>query len=127
MWVLPTSHNDPDSKWSDDANAYDDDTGTGALSLSGLTWFLELILASPINCDKIRFWSGAATTVDIDVYYDGTWHDVYQGTPVGSQWEEKSIPTGTKIVSKARFATLGSGEGRRLYEFDFNAIQGFVG
>ncbi len=131
IWVSPTGHNDPDNGWNNEGNAYDGDTGTRATtpSLTVGTWstFLELTHTA-INCSKIRFFLSFLTyllsEVDIDVYYGGAWHDVYQGGYTKDEWIEKDIPAGEQLVTKARFRVKraysdGIGE---LNEFDFGEV-----
>jgi len=57
-WQHPDSTNDTDTAWYNDALAIDNDTGTFAhLAVSTPGKYLELILDSAINCDKIRIYA----------------------------------------------------------------------
>ena len=86
-WILPTGHNDPSSVFDNETNAYDNNTSTFSAAITPAnSWsaFLELTHASLLS-NKLRFkcWVYAGTNpgaVDIDVYYGGAWHDVYQGS-----------------------------------------------
>ena len=130
-WVSPTGHNDPDTEWINEEQGYNDDTGDYASdSIGNDRWgsYLELTIAS-ISCDKVRFWAWYSApvinTIDLDVYYDGDWHDVYQGSYANEEWVEKSIPAGTKSVTKARvrfYNEYGISISCRLYDFDFNEV-----
>ena len=127
-WVLPTSHNDPNSDWGQEVYAYDNNTNTGALNsfLTG-TWcyYLELLHAS-IPCSKIRYYVGEGfhedgNLIDVDIYYSGAWHDVYQGTFTVGAYIEKSLG-GTYNITKMRirFYNAVSGTvGYRVYEAHF--------
>ncbi|GAG25599.1 unnamed protein product, partial [marine sediment metagenome] len=65
-WLSPTGFNDPDSAWTNEANAYDDDTGTKATGSAGgiysppaWTGFLELTVAQ-CRGNKVRYWASNA-------------------------------------------------------------------
>lgn len=120
-WVSPASHNDPDSAWDDEANAYDDDTGTYAQTASPLSKFLELSPSENIECSKVRFNAkgfGTGNTIDLDIYYGGAWHDLYSGAYNDNEWIEKSFAT--QLVEKARVSfTAAIWAKAYLYEFDF--------
>lgn len=127
-WVVPTSHNDPSSHWTDEAKSYDDDLETYALP-SG-EGYLELILTS-IKCDKIRFYAGADAGENIlfyiDVYYSSAWHNIANGVTYSQDiWHEVSIGS-TETVTKARikYASI-VGETPRLKEFNFNSLLSIV-
>jgi len=128
-WVSPTGHSDPDGKWFDEEKAYDKDIYTFTYIIAPPeSWSSYLIL--PINetyIDKIRCFSKLhptiATSIDIDVDYEGGWHDVYEGLFADRVWIEKAIPAGTKLVSRARiryYNTFTSNVYQYLYEFQFN-------
>jgi len=127
-WISPTGHNDPSSDWADEANAYDDDIETEAISTgSGWSGFLELEISGGVLCNKVRFYAEvqyAPRDVDIDAYYDdgsgwgADWHDVYQGSFTALAWVEKSFPLQTVTKARIRFNNTISGQ-RLLYKFDF--------
>jgi len=119
-WVSPTAHNDPESSWGDEANSYDDDTGTYAVSNS--SDFLEFTIPED-TYDKIRVWARwpAYGDLDIDIYYGGAWHDVYQGSFNDDDWTEKSFSVQTLTKYRVRLIR-GSGI-MRLYETDANECE----
>jgi len=134
-WQSPTGFNDPDNKWDDETNAYDENTGTEATTIiykPGEDWadyWLELTHAA-LNCSKVQFWAyyetGRIDQIDLDVYYDDGWHDVYQGIYADKEWVEKDIPEGAKSVTAARVRfhnTSALGRTVRLYEFDFWEVE----
>lgn len=104
-WISPTGFVDSDSRWTLETRAYDDSIGTDARSddlTSEWSSFLELTHASML-CDKVKFiaygnplWS---PTIDIDVYYGGAWHDVYQGAWTNNVWIEKGILSAQYITA----------------------------
>jgi len=124
---IPTGYNDPDSKWIYEISVYDNDVETYAYTeIELLSWgsFLELNIDS-ILCNKIRFFadplSEYITEIDIDVYYDGAWHNVYEGTFADKIWEEKSL-SGNYSITKARirfYNSYSSSLGAHLCEFNF--------
>ena len=129
-WVSPTGFVDSGGEWMDETNAYDDNTATSAscydIESEDWTSFLELT-HSAIQCDKIRFYAATVNnyvdTVDVDVYYGGAWHDVYQGSWTEDSWVEKSIPGGEQSVTSVRFRFWNSDEEEqddvRLKEVEF--------
>lgn len=131
-WVSPTGHNDPDSAWDNETNAYDEDTGTAAkTNVDPQSWssYLELTHVA-IDCDKVRFdayySSGFINQISLDVYYEGAWHNIYEGSFAYHTWVEKTIPAGTKSVTAARAKfyntyTLGV-RPASFYEFDFGQV-----
>ena len=128
-WVSPTGHNDPDSKWFSEANAYDEDTETYAYDLQN-GYYLELTLGSAISCDKVRIFAERYTSsvsydldADVDVYYSGAWHNIHSGTITKNTWVELPIGS-TQVVDKARIKTNDTTPSRRIKEFEFNEVAG---
>ena len=124
-WISPTGHNDPDSIWTNEANAYDGDTGTRAYSPSQS--YLELNHAA-ILCNKVRIWcarypNGLETDadIDVDVYYGGAWHNIHSGTVTKQTWVELSIGS-IESVTVARIKSNDfflPAHQFRIYEFAF--------
>jgi len=129
-WVSPTSHRDPSGKWFWEEKAYDNDLATvGGVWIDPGEWspYLELLINETF-IDKIRFfgwWSVEIPfPIDVDVYYGGVWHDVYEGAYAHLSWVEKSI-AGVQLVSKARVRFYNDVLVRRpasLYEFQFYPV-----
>ncbi len=127
IYTSPTGHNDY-GEWFDETKSYDDDDATYAYChITGVGWsgFLELTI-NALSCNKVR-WKAlyAADTIDmidLDVYYDGSWHDVYEGSySIWTVWNEKSLG-GIYSVTKAKVRFHNCHELQRnphLYEFDF--------
>jgi hypothetical protein len=123
-WVSPTSHNDLDT-WMAEANAYDGNTGTQALTgTSGGE--LELTIGA-MSCDKIRIYAydweliagNSNPDVTISVYYDSAYHEIFSGTITKDTWVEKPIGS-VETVTKAKISgTLASGHFLYLVEFQF--------
>lgn len=132
-WVSPTGHNDPGSTWVNETQAYNEDTGDYSYqSISPSSWgtFLELTRAA-LNCNKVRYHiplnHSDITEIDVDVYYEGAWHDVYQGSYTVNEWIEKDIPAGTKSVTAARISSYNSNGSSTRYaginELDFWEVE----
>lgn len=128
-WISPTGHNDPGSDWVNEIRAYDTYLNLYASNFQVSSgWepdFLELT-HNALNCDKIRHYSDGAdiTQVDLDVYYSGAWHDVYQGIFTLKTWEEKSLG-GTYLVTKLRVRYYHNATNRASWavEFGFNEAE----
>ncbi len=133
QWTSPTGFVDG-GNWVAETNAYDEDTTTfaSANNIPAASWspYLDLTLDNAIDCDKIRYYIKASgfpldawiTQIDIDVYYGGAWHDVYQGAITRNSWQEKNLGA-TYSVTKARVSLYNSHVSDLyaglFYEFDF--------
>lgn len=132
-WVNPSGFEDPDSYWSDEPSAYDDNTSSRSLSITtcetcNMAGYLILLLDSAIQCDKIRiFLSGShIDDIEIDVYKDGAWESVLDGGLLSPQfaWREYSFAAGSVEKARIRFHTGGDAskfwiDYMRVHEFDF--------
>lgn len=125
-WQTPTNHSDPDSDWSLEARAYDDDTDTQAICSFTETseWLgpLELTV-SEITANKLRFWCDEYdhkdVVVNIDVFRDGVWVNVYEETLGASDYGafiEVSFSQGS--VTKVRVRVKGSADAERFYLYE---------
>lgn len=128
-WSSPTGFEDPDTSWSLENKAYDESLVSYAYPAADLatgTWSDFIVLTSPsLFCDKVRFYvsqenPNAGDKIDLDVYYDSEWHDVYEGTYTASVWVEKSLE-GLGLVTKTKIRLYNAGATGRgyLWEFDF--------
>ena len=125
-WVNPTGFSNPSGLWEQETDAYDDSTSTCAYQpyVPAETWG-EIIdfTRPPIPCDKIRVYPNAYYgngQIDIDLYYDGDWHDLYQGDFIHNDWNEYEF--GQQIVSAVRFRIYNGNTAARhvyIYEVDF--------
>ena len=127
FWKYPSNYNDPDNQWLNEELI-----GDGYLNTAGTTmvteakvWssFIELIRNVP-NCGAVRFyahWEGLAgiNLIDIDLYYNDMWNDLYEGVFGDQIWEEKSIGT-VEFVTKARVRFYAKKtDTAYLYSFQF--------
>jgi len=123
-WVSPTGHEDPWEDWSNDTNAYDDDTGSYATNSTPATH--ELILThAALDCDKVRLWAMTAPAdpgITVRVYYTGAWHSIHDGAFTESEYCEFAIGS-TESVTKVEFKTKGA-TSFYIYEVDFNEVVG---
>ncbi len=107
-WVSPTGFEDPEGKWRNESRGYDENTGTFTDDYSlrlGWAAYIVLTMNQPVRSSRLRvnadWWLGAADCVDIDVYKDGAWVDVHEGSILNCAWDEKTFPSG--MVEKVRF------------------------
>jgi len=99
-WYIPQIHYDPDNAWEDEGKIYDglDNTAGSAIISDAKTWssFILLDVYSEIYCEIIKFlayYKGATgiEQIDIDLYYDSAWHDLYEGTFDNQVWTEIKV------------------------------------
>ncbi len=107
--TTPTGTNDPAVAWTDDANAIDNTVGTSASVTAGIpatSWsdYFEVTFTADSIVGGIYYANCAAVDQQIDVdYWDGAWHDIYQGVFTDSTWESKTFtPPTTTSVTKLR-------------------------
>jgi hypothetical protein len=126
-WVSPTGYDDPDSGWSDETYAYDDDENSysDSLGVAKNTWtsFLYLTHAA-ITSNKLQFKidarEGRYNPVDIDVYKDGVWVHVYHGSVEDYVMTEKTFSQGEVTQMRIRgYQTTSEQYKMRVYEVDF--------
>ncbi|GAI94100.1 unnamed protein product, partial [marine sediment metagenome] len=127
-WVSPTGYNDPNNKWTSESKAYDEDLDPAAAAeclIRAGEWggFLELTHTAIVS-NKVRFYAYYSlmgiSKIDLDVYKDGVWVHVYEGSYLHRAWVEKTFPQGN--VTKARVRFYNSAATTRtagVYEFDF--------
>jgi hypothetical protein len=130
--VRPTGNADPGAAWTNEANAYDNNTGTQAGTVDNApTGYLELTRATTAT-NAVRVWmhllGDTSSTVDLD-YYDGAaWHDIYLGVPpVLNAWHTYSLgdyATVTKL--RIRRATGAAGTTLYVMETDWTAVSAGV-
>jgi len=131
QWVLPTGYSDPDSKWSDEALAYDKDNSTAATSTSqdlggGFNWqsVLTFLYSGGLNCNSIRykanFRAGIITQIKIRIY-SGSWETVYEGVFTDAL---TTVTFSDRTVTQAEisFYVAGSGRTQSIYEFALGEV-----
>lgn len=111
-WANPTSHTA--NGWADPTYAYDDETTLYAsYTCSGGAWtpYLELYISS-ISCSKVQayctYQNGQVNGQEVDVYYSGSWHNIYSSTPQVGAYYEYAIGS-TEDVTGMRFRFQASG------------------
>ena len=126
-WASPVGHNDPNSTWNNEANAYDGSTTTaaGEDAHANATWgnFLELYSKTPVTISQVRYWASepGAGQIDIDLYYGGAWNDLSSGAATLGQYVTVAVsPSQTVSAARVRFYnSSGGSSGGELEEFDF--------
>jgi hypothetical protein len=121
-WISPVGYEDPEGAWYDETLAYDGDLDSKAdTPVDWLTWqwtpFIVLTFGNAPSCDAVRFvaWQSDSycSDIDIDAYYGGGWHGVYQGSDYGNPywtWTAKPIPSGPHDIEKVRVRFLAKGK-----------------
>ena len=108
-WVTPLGFVDSGSEWDDEEEAFDGAAVPGSstsTNLSATTWssYLELEVPEVTNCTKVRFYAGnfgSHLNIDIDLYYNSQWNNLYEGSYVDQEWVEKAIGS-TQAVTAMR-------------------------
>jgi len=123
-WITPTGN---DEVWNYPELARDDSIETWAWEGTGKqSWTAFITLShAALLCSKIRFMpkdtAWKFTLVDVDVYYDGGWHNVYQGGFSRDVWNEKDLG-GCYQVTEMRLRFYNDGNAiynMLLIEVDF--------
>lgn len=135
-YIDPTGNNDPDSHWTDEAQAYNNNESNGAtndetISADGWSSFLELTVASGAYSGVRIYWYDntifrTLSIIDIDFYYGGAWHDMAEAEiSDNNTWQAISGTTSVVGVTKARVrfknsdGSSASGSDVTLKGFDF--------
>jgi hypothetical protein len=135
-WVLPSGHNNP-SEWNDEEDSYDNKINTASYTdlYWGTAWHwtepLELTLSDSYDFDKIRLYAkyieNRCDKLNIEIYYDKSWHVVYTGSYENKDWVEIEF-NDVYTISKARVCFrvrkyYGIPTMAELYEFGFGLAQ----
>lgn len=115
---LPTTYEDPNSDWNNEANAYDDDTGTYSESDDMGQWdeaILILEMSSEKYCNGIDVYNCTTSVTthsyfEIDIWKDGSWSNVFSGYSGGYNsspgWSRATFDL--QLVSKMRLKWYSS-------------------
>lgn len=128
-WVSPVGFEDPSRNWKYPERAFDNDLSTYAYhSTQRGDWTSYLFLDAPeagLLSDRIRFQiddslpSGHGFFWQFDVYRDGAWVNIYEGTPDERTWVEVAFDEGTVTQLRFRARNDTSGQWRvRVWEVD---------
>jgi hypothetical protein len=134
--VTPTGYIDEDDWWSNETNAYDDNINTSAdtdyIDAGTQSGHLELNIALPVSCDRIRaaalafYNEGRAwLSMGAEVYYNDGWH--FAGNLILDGQLRELLLNGIYVVGKMRFRGSASedypeGGYFSLYEADFGQV-----
>lgn len=107
-WIRPDGHSDPSNLWTDEADAYDGDTSTCAVtSLDIDKWgsFIGLTFSKAIISNKLRIHvlCHSLDLIDIIAKINGSLVHVYQGTIQNRTWVEKTFSKGLVSEIQVRF------------------------
>ena len=130
-WDSPTGRVDVPG-WIGETLAYDESLGSSAShGTSGNRWtdFIAVTITAD-NYSNIRFYADYNAVfineIDLDAYYSGGWHDVYQGSFADKEWVVKPLG-GTYSVSSYRMRFYNDSSSfatARLYETDIGDSNG---
>lgn len=128
-WTLPTSYDDPDAKWVDEALAYDANTGTYAYdTLASASWsaYLTLILPGDRWIDSARTWtSNNSANISIDLWINGAWLNVHEAANTDGSYQTKNFDGDIGyFTDRARVKLYTAGANPRLNEFNFGVVPG---
>jgi PKD repeat protein len=130
-YVSPTDFKNPSNDWDNPEHTFDDNINTLARCTKtgfwGWRWtgYLELIPPISLECNKIRFkaWydSRWCDEIDIDLFFNNEWNDIYQGDYKNKEWEIIEFPLNTISNVRVKFHLRQAFRGidADLYEFDF--------
>ena len=130
-WVSPVSHDDPADNWELEERAYDNDPNKtyARYSTPPGEWTSFLYLNGPdggVSCDRVRFIISDSNPVynlfiiDVDVYRDGEWIGVFEGTAEERKWTEVLFDEGTVTRMRLRAKNTAGGQWAiYLWEADF--------
>jgi len=131
-WMSPSNAVDATNNWGQAGgapigNAIDDNESSytsDLVTVLGGDWsaYLYLYTGAKFNCSGVRFkpFKGAHDVgTQIDIYYGGDWHNVYDSNDhTSAQWED--VWFATQEISSARYRMeTDSYISVYLYEFDF--------
>jgi len=128
QWVSLDKHKA--SPWKNEAEAYDEgDVPTPETyafrdkKAGELTEWLELVLRIPRRCDKVKVWARTEVETDdnleVELYYDGSWHGCIDTSGFQSTWKEESFTAA--LIERVRVRLKGGDDGEtvvwhRVYE-----------
>jgi len=134
-YVLPTGYIDSTGSWGAETLAYNNNTDYGdaaRCTVPAWSWSNFLILTiNPIYCSKLRFFARYEGTaginkIDLDVYSEGTWYNVFEGSFINRVWVEKELSE-TRYVSQLRIRFHNNYSDIKtalLYEAQFYEVSG---
>lgn len=127
-WISPASWSDTSGNWLNGSLATDGNTATYARNYHniGATQWSDFIQFpfSATQTNKVRFFArGLAEVdqVDVDVFRDGAWVDVYQGGFANVSWVELGFTAGMVSEARIRFHATNANNGFywQLNDFQF--------
>lgn len=129
-WISPTGFVDGGGTWNSENLAYDENTGNYAyedIGSIGYGNYIELTLGSAIDCDKVQIWSERSAanvdTIDVDVYYNTAWNNIYSGALTISIFVEYAIGSTESVTAvRIRYSTNKKSRQARICELDFNEV-----
>jgi len=129
-WYLPTAHFDSENTWDNETLIYDDnDTTAGTTVIGAKAWsdFIILDTYSGLEILQIKFLAYqkgvlGVEEIDIDLYYDSQWNDLYEGVFNDQVWTYIDvIPSQLSNEARVRFYAKKA-DTAYLYGFEFENL-----
>lgn len=119
-------YTDPDTAWTNEANAIDGSVATKAVNAFAGTQKYLYIYVPAISCSKVRYyWTEAVnndvTDLEIGVYYGGAWHVVVSDDSQGEGALAEAALASTQTVTAARVKFTQSANIAYLHVLEFYA------
>ncbi len=132
-WVEPDTSVDVESVWASPSLGYDGNTSTYASDTSnraGYGGYLELDFNNAITCGRLRinadFGYNIVDSVQIDVFKDGSWSNVLDGSISDAAYSEITFTPGQVTKARFRYHYLSAGYYFWLYNISFYASPEFI-
>jgi hypothetical protein len=123
-WVPAAGHADPDSAWTGEENAYDDNEETAALNEAvDYQHWLEIFPDAPMLCSAVRFrFIENQGDITLDGHISGgDWFSITSGVYDPDEWHEIVFLAGK--IDKVQIESYDNGFGDLLVgEFQFGAV-----
>jgi len=131
-WVSPIGFDDPDIAWFNETLAYDSNAATSAVTTANvppLDWSSYLVLTTEaMTIDSIRFDAlstpGLVDIIDLEVYYDDAWNELYEGGYDSHVWDTHDIgvEVETTQVRMRFYHSGGVGDQAIVYEVELHRV-----
>tara|TARA_Y100000310_G_scaffold144390_1_gene143652 strand:+ start:23808 stop:26102 length:2295 start_codon:yes stop_codon:yes gene_type:complete len=125
-WRSPTGFTDPNTRWTNEESAYDEDTATKAtgsrIGAGNISIYLSI---ESTSCDSVRYYvtngTQPITNLKIEVYYSAGWNTILDAMPTLGAWTTVAIGSTQDVTNANLTFTVNIGNGTIfLHEFDYN-------
>jgi len=127
QWLSPNNYLDPNSAWTLETNAYDEDTVTKASSTwMGISWSKYLYLNfTQVTGTKIRYFVSRSSTnivyvgIEILNITDSIWYYIGDAGTIWNAWKNITFTSTTSNCMRIRFYNNGRVQSAYVHEMDF--------